>query len=105
VLSSPVADALSRLLFVCTFLLPLLPPPPRSTLFPYTTLFRSSVAAGPDLRPPEHGRPSGFVETDGYPECHPSWCKAVSGSKCSIWPRKREPRRRLRPTIHRDSRL
>src|SRR3712207_7962077 len=30
--------------------------PPRSTLFPYTTLFRSAVAAGDDRRRVAHGR-------------------------------------------------
>src|SRR3712207_7139605 len=29
--------------------------PPRSTLFPYTTLFRSDPPAGGDLRPPRRG--------------------------------------------------
>src|SRR5438309_8598708 len=33
-----------------------LPPPPRSTLFPYTTLFRSTV--GPDGRDAGLGRPA-----------------------------------------------
>src|SRR2546427_10861707 len=52
--------------------------PPRSTLFPYTTLFRSDVAGGPPqvadlgrpfprlVRPPfadaEHDRPAGFSQ-------------------------------------------
>src|SRR5438067_5748489 len=31
-------------------------PPPRSTLFPYTTLFRSAFAALPAQRPFEHAR-------------------------------------------------
>src|SRR5437588_5490972 len=30
----------------------MIPPPPRSTLFPYTTLFRSTLRALLDLRPP-----------------------------------------------------
>src|SRR5205807_8283422 len=33
-------------------------PPPSSPLFPYTTLFRSSRAARPDLCPPYLGRPA-----------------------------------------------
>src|SRR3712207_8177329 len=28
--------------------------PPRSTLFPYTTLFRSGLPRGPDGQPPDH---------------------------------------------------
>src|SRR5438045_9532183 len=34
-----LSSSLRRCLFACFFLM--LPPPPRSTLFPYTTLFRS----------------------------------------------------------------
>src|SRR5699024_11898176 len=38
----------------------LLRPPPRSTLFPYTTLFRSRAAPAPPPRPrPRRGRPVG----------------------------------------------
>src|SRR5687768_7400737 len=46
----------SRLHLVCRLLL--IPPPPRSTLFPYTTLFRSSRAHRPPGRFPggRHGR-------------------------------------------------
>src|SRR5207247_10002704 len=39
-LSHTLASFLS-LLYICLFLFSLIPPPPRSTLFPYTTLFRS----------------------------------------------------------------
>src|SRR5699024_12295157 len=35
----------------------LLPPPPRSTLFPYTTLFRSSVTVAPNILPFGVGTP------------------------------------------------
>src|SRR5207253_11398834 len=34
----------SRCMLLFSFLFSMLPPPPRSTLFPYTTLFRSSAA-------------------------------------------------------------
>src|SRR5207249_10372288 len=37
-------------------LLSLLPPPPRSTLFPYTTLFRSPTRAAPRDRAPRSWR-------------------------------------------------
>src|SRR2546421_6267954 len=44
--------------------------PPRSTLFPYTTLFRSLVrpplrGAQPGPRGPGHARPGGAVRLDG----------------------------------------
>src|SRR5437879_4905025 len=48
----------SPMYLVCRLLL--LHPPPPSTLFPYTTLFRSSGL--PDLRPPDVGRGPGAVE-------------------------------------------
>src|SRR5947199_5474476 len=45
------------------------PPPPRSTLFPYTTLFRSKIERVGDL-PPRLIRPVGVesldLEIDGY---------------------------------------
>src|SRR5438105_12630990 len=40
-----------------SFLLLLRPPPPRSTLFPYTTLFRSDLIVGQ----PHRGAGAGFV--------------------------------------------
>src|SRR5690606_41716531 len=55
-------------------LLSLLPPPPRSTLFPYTTLFRSDRAGGQARRPPRRlhrGRLEGFRLQDerGRTDC------------------------------------
>src|SRR5205807_9226707 len=35
---------------LCSFILLLIPPPPRSTLFPYTTLFRSRVVVQCNVR-------------------------------------------------------
>src|SRR5206468_9176046 len=37
------------------FFFSLLPPPPRPTLFPYTTLFRSGAARSPSRGPPSAG--------------------------------------------------
>src|SRR5438105_11050152 len=34
----------------------MIPPPPRSTLFPYTTLFRSALAQAHHARPPDSSR-------------------------------------------------
>src|SRR5699024_12694668 len=42
------------LLFTSLFLFLILPPPPKSTLFPYTTLFRSSITGRSHITmPPE----------------------------------------------------
>src|SRR2546430_12677707 len=38
--------------------------PPRSTLFPYTTLFRSSTDGGTTWKPLTEGLPSGVVEAN-----------------------------------------
>src|SRR5437870_8328304 len=42
--------------------------PPRSTLFPYTTLFRSRFAAGQTT---QHDNISGLTALDRTPECKP----------------------------------
>src|SRR5437879_9225100 len=42
------------MLFVIAFFFSLTPPPPRSTLFPYTTLFRSLVRPGCATSPPNN---------------------------------------------------
>src|SRR5437868_9827364 len=45
----------------------MLPPPPRSTLFPYTTLFRSKTLAG---HPREHAGITWFLQATGQrPGC------------------------------------
>src|SRR5258705_9298864 len=51
--------------------------PPRSTLFPYTTLFRSLRSAGPDpvalgSAAAGTGRPSRFRRRAGRPAAHPA---------------------------------
>src|SRR5438034_6371229 len=50
--------------------------PPRSTLFPYTTLFRSDQADGPI--PASLAQPSGPDRRDyaGYGEARPGWCRS-----------------------------
>src|SRR5438309_5351614 len=40
-------------------------PPPRSTLFPYTTLFRSAVVAGQGEQQPQHGVAPRRIEAAG----------------------------------------
>src|SRR5699024_12571509 len=59
-----------------SFFFSLLPPPPRSTLFPYTTLFRSRIViprilhawwGGPEL--PAEGR----AHLAAWQEMHPEW--------------------------------
>src|SRR5207249_12151717 len=49
---APLGHVLTRLwlLFVYYFFFLMIRPPPRSTLFPYTTLFRSARALGPRIR-------------------------------------------------------
>src|SRR2546430_5551745 len=50
--------------------------PPRSTLFPYTTLFRSRMGAlpqlyaatMPDVGPDDYWGPDGFMERRGWPK-------------------------------------
>src|SRR5437773_9144848 len=70
----------------------MIPPPPRSTLFPYTTLFRSS-AAGPD-------DPSQFAEARfeigqiAQPESDRS-CVELAGAD-----RKRERIAKFEPELH-----
>src|SRR5258705_7549014 len=38
--------------------------PPRSTLFPYTTLFRSNAAISAHVLPPKHAKVPDFIELD-----------------------------------------
>src|SRR5699024_12732082 len=49
----------------CCFFLVLLPPPPASPLFPYTTLFRSSVTLLPDFYP-RSPRGERLIDSDGH---------------------------------------
>src|SRR5437016_11793795 len=60
----------------------MIPRPPRSTLFPYTTLFRSFQRhTNPQRQPPPHLRLS-------RPECgeHPTgyWCVRTADSPCDM---------------------
>src|SRR3712207_7481628 len=52
--------------------------PPRSTLFPYPTLFRSHGLGGPPRRSRKPRRPSGGATSHGRPECRlrPCGCPA-----------------------------
>src|SRR6201989_3670214 len=45
-LSSPTQEALYEFLIICSFFFLMIRRPPRSTLFPYTTLFRSFEVGG-----------------------------------------------------------
>src|SRR5204862_8026764 len=62
--------------FHCLFLL-LLPPPPRSTLFPYTTLFRSRVSRSRHRR--RTRRPKSPPRRTPRPTCA---APAASGAEC-----------------------
>src|SRR5205823_14468859 len=78
------APSLSRL-HRCLFLFLLMPRPPRSTLFPYTTLFRSRC-----LRRPAHSAPG----WERPPGCRQSPCRCrrehrQSPSECEPSPQSR----------------
>src|SRR5947207_6755648 len=73
----------------------MIPPPPRSTLFPYTTLFRSHApgsprarrrARGPRSARTEHGRPARPVGRAGRPrsEEHTSELQSHSDLVCRL---------------------
>src|SRR5690606_12138759 len=68
-------------LFTCSFLFFSIRRPPRSTLFPYTTLFRSRPTSVPHKRPPSWGT-SGFPFGTRRRSC--SRCDAHSGRDASI---------------------
>src|SRR2546430_13657816 len=55
--------------------------PPRSTLFPYTTLFRSCAAAGPSLRPT---RRRGATRFPPRSEEHTSELQSQSNLVCRL---------------------
>src|ERR1041385_9381752 len=48
-------------IFLCFFFL-MIRRPPRSTLFPYTTLFRSDLGFGPRVEDPHRGTIGGLVQ-------------------------------------------
>src|SRR5260370_30718684 len=52
--------------------------PPRSTLFPYTTLFRSRQGCGEDRR---HGRAGGLQRADGHSGTLPGECAGSGRSE------------------------
>src|SRR5699024_12750798 len=61
-----LSPSISSPVFGCFwFSFPLSPPPPSSTLFPYTTLFRSSRWSGPEPDPPDPPDPPGPTAGSG----------------------------------------
>src|SRR5437016_11224565 len=82
-MSAVSATSLSpRYLLVSVFFL-MIRRPPRSTLFPYTTLFRSSVAE--DLEPPQHrGRRGPGANGHGRSEEHTSELQSLTNLVCRI---------------------
>src|SRR3989449_7715581 len=71
--------------------------PPRSTLFPYTTLFRSPPCPRPHAHPPQEGDPGLRGGTDyrrgvaGVYRSGPGGCdrRGPTRSRCLTWPRAR----------------
>src|SRR5690554_7360589 len=55
----------------------MIPPPPRSTLFPYTTLFRSEIYPKPNPIPPITPEPSHSIQI---------WCKTTPRADISSPP-------------------
>src|SRR5437762_8855070 len=53
----------------------MIPRPPRSTLFPYTTLFRSPLPAWQELRPPSATAGSGIRAPDVRERSHFGSCR------------------------------
>src|SRR5216683_4651740 len=84
----------------------LIPRPPRSTLFPYTTLFRSAYAAGDDhglsgQSPPERraldgGRAPGFCRS----EEHTSELQSRSDLVCRLLLEKKKKKKRNKILIN-----
>src|SRR5207248_7930660 len=62
------------------------PTPPSSTLFPYTTLFRSSIASDVDV----HGYPSSFafwlLIPDDDVATIPYWSALITSYQLQVWP-------------------
>src|SRR5205085_10587685 len=86
--ASPLTAAARRL----QFFLSLLPPPPRPTLFPYTTLFRSqhSLAGTPHGRQPHHDQCRMVI--DHRSEEHTSELQSQSNLVCRLLLEKKKSR-------------
>src|SRR5256885_12946244 len=65
--------------------------PPRSTLFPYTTLFRSLIEDGESVAHPAVGAPRDQLE--GRSEEHTSELQAPCNLVCRLLLEKKQPRR------------
>src|SRR5436190_17642208 len=81
-------------------------PPPRSTLFPYTTLFRSGHAAGPPR--PSASRPPGRRRARPHPappaprsEEHTSELQSHSDLVCRLLLEKKKKQIRMDPSFDR----
>src|SRR3982751_7034086 len=72
--------------------------PPRSTLFPYTTLFRSGVAAVPPGVPGDGAAALAF-RRDGRSEEHTSELQSRSDLVCRLLLEKKYSRTRLRKIL------
>src|SRR5258706_3863023 len=77
-------SAISRFVFSDAFFFLMIRRPPRSTLFPYTTLFRSPPAPGGSRHPPRNRR---VVRSDGHPlrsEEHTSELQSLTNLVCRL---------------------
>src|SRR5688572_30999413 len=73
--------------------------PPRSTLFPYTTLFRSAVTAGGDLVVPIDAEAFGFW-LKARSEEHTSELQSQSNLVCRLLLEKKKKKKKLHNRSH-----